>query len=356
MLPVATNACAWLNAGTLTRLLDDTVLPRSARIRSLEVEEVHGGQTAEVVRIRPAYDRPVAGAPGQLIAKFPRASYRDDAMRDRMVNNERNFYLNVPPSCRNLVPRLLNRTRDRVDGSPPVLLLEDLGPRTGSSDLQGCTPGELRAAVAAIARVHRTTSLVGKGFPVLTEGMDALVMFYRDSWRMVGENPVLAIPREVQSLGDALGERLPAVRRRLGTFPASLIHGDFHAENLFFGRVDAPDEVRLIDWQFASQGPGLLDVVYLLCWACRAETRRALAGELVAEYRTRVGVPRRVAGECDVLAAWCTAFIMARSINLLARALSLPLAEQDFARTMFDRTATAWQDIDPALRDAVMEA
>jgi hypothetical protein len=355
MLPVATNACAWLSADALMRLLDASVLPYSARIRSLMTEEVHGGQTAEVVRIVPIYDHPVAGAPERLIAKFPRAYYRDDAIRDRMCNNERNFYLNVPSSCRSLVPRLLNRVRDRVDATPPVLLLEDLGPRTGSGDLQGCTPVEMRAAVAALARVHRTTSMVRKDFPVLTEGVDALLTFYRESWCIVGKDSSLEIPGVVQSLGSALCNSLPEVRRQLTTYPACLVHGDFHAENLFFGRADTPGGVRVIDWQFASQGPGLLDVVYLLCWACRPETRRALAAELVADYLAQTGAPRLAARGYETLMAWCTAFILARSVNLLAAALRRPPSEQAFARTMFERTATAWQDIDPAHRDGVMD-
>lgn len=354
MVSVPCHASAWLTADMVSGLLDRSLLPDPSSLVSLAISPIHGGQTAEVLRIFPCYRHPVASAPERLIAKVPRAFYRDDAIRDRMYQNERNFYLNVPVSCQGITPRLLNRDQDRVHGSPAVLLLEDLGPRTGAGDLQGCTHDDVMAAVAAVARVHRTTVAVRARFPMLTEGVAALAAFYRESWRLVREDATVSIPPAAMRLGEALVWRLSDVRYRLADYPPCLIHGDFHAENLFFGNPGQPDTIRLVDWQFASQGPGLLDVVYLLCWGCRTETRRTVTSHAVAQYLALSGSPACADREVYALIAWCTAFVMARAVNLLAQSLLRMPADQVFARKMFERTALAWEDMDADLRAMVV--
>ena len=56
--------------------------------------------------------------------------------------------------------------------------------------------------------------------------------------------------------------------------PQTLVHGDFRADNLFFGGPDGGQGLAAIDWQVSSRGGGAFDLAYF----CRATSLRKRGG------------------------------------------------------------------------------
>jgi Ser/Thr protein kinase RdoA (MazF antagonist) len=76
-------------------------------------------------------------------------------------------------------------------------------------------------------------------------------------------------------------EAYPALLARLAAAPATIIHGDYRLDNLFF---DAAGAVAVIDWQFVSRCRGIYDVAYFIGLDLEPAARRAHEQALLAQY------------------------------------------------------------------------
>lgn len=79
-------------------------------------------------------------------------------------------------------------------------------------------------------------------------------------WRALGERDDLidALVPYSRSLESLLGS-IPALERHMPTMPATLCHGDFHADNLLLGPTG---EWIWADWQEVRLGPGVDDLAF----------------------------------------------------------------------------------------------
>lgn len=68
-----------------------------------------------------------------------------------------------------------------------------------------------------------------------------------------------------------------AVLQRLLAWPATLVHGDFFASNVL---VERSGRIRVVDWELAGRGPGLLDLAALTAGTWTERER----GRLVRAY------------------------------------------------------------------------
>lgn len=80
----------------------------------------------------------------------------------------------------------------------------------------------------------------------------------------------------LETAADALEDRLT----RLAALPPTLIHGDAHLDNVVFTRANA----TWLDWQSASRGPGLYDLVRLLAETIDVTTDLSVARRLVQRW------------------------------------------------------------------------
>lgn len=176
---------------------------------------------------------------------------------------------------------------------------DDLGGRPVSR--RPPDPGEIRAAMEALARIH--TALAAH--PLLAEcrlwGGDRGVEFFAANVRDA-QRALRAIDRgrhgaEAASLRDALLHRMHRLREQqperaaaLGEEggPETLVHGDLWTTNVLVARGAGRVRVRLIDWDEAAVGPIAFDLSTFLL---RFEQRdRAW---ILDAYRSAVG---RLAG------------------------------------------------------------
>lgn len=90
--------------------------------------------------------------------------------------------------------------------------------------------------------------------------------------------------------------------------PPTLCHGDFRADNMFFGSAVAPAgdaAVALVDWQLVSRGPAVQDLAMFLTQSVTVETRRRHERDLVGAWHDRLAVVAGTAASGYPLAlAW----------------------------------------------------
>lgn len=204
-----------------------------------------GGTTARIVRLSDGAGRPVA------VAKLA-----DPSVDDRRIDAEAHVLGVLGPRHELPVPRLLaRRGRDLL-----VAWAGDTGDDAAGGDRSG-------PVLAALQRVHRVQPAEPEMGPLTTWGRgtaDRLAAFDRRTRRLERRlgGFLSLLPPET---ADRWRPRLDQVRRRhpeacrtvasLGG--DRLIHGDLHRGNL---RCEA-SRVWLIDWQQASIGHPLVDVV-----------------------------------------------------------------------------------------------
>jgi thiamine kinase-like enzyme len=83
-----------------------------------------------------------------------------------------------------------------------------------------------------------------------------------------------------------------------------LVHGDFNASNILVTRSPAGTRIRIIDWETAGVGPGLLDLASLMSGRL-PDTHRA---QMIDAYRANLDGSRLGAlsfAEFDEALSWC---------------------------------------------------
>lgn len=172
-----------------------------------------------------------------------------------------------------------------------ILLLEDLAPARSGSRTKGCSPTEAQIAIHHIARFHahwwenprldNSDWLAGApGVPGDTE----LAHFRDQLWPAFLNKVSIPLPDEVMENGELLGEYKGRIARHLFTKkPETLIHADYHLENMIFG-TSGEEAFFVVDWQFVKRGRGIWDVAYFLSQNLAPEDRQAIEMDLLHDY------------------------------------------------------------------------
>ena len=305
---------AWLTAA----LREAGVLGPGAAVREARVEVIGAdrGIGGLVARVTPTYEgASMAGVPppATFIAKLP--SPLEVTRRGgnflRLPEREVRLYLELAPALPIRSPHAYYAAV-AADGTDFVILMEDLASATPGDDLDGTTDERLFEAARALARLHAAwwespALAVIEWLPPIDARAATWQRLFTLAWRELRDStssgglPDLdgVIPLEIQPVADLLLRRGAEVYTRLARWPATLLHGDFRLDNLFFGLPDG-SPLAAIDWSNATSGPGPYDLAYLLAVGVPPERRRAIEEPLLAAYikGLRAG---GVTGDLD----WC---------------------------------------------------
>ena len=236
-----------------------------------------------------------AADPATVIVKLPTADRRVFRFATWMGMHEREclFYRRLARHAPVRSPALLYADFD--EGTHRfVLVLEDLGHLEVPVQVAGVPAGRARRAVREIARLHgRFWNAVDD--PALAGCWDIYGPRIR---RIMQMGYLLRLPVVLERFGDclspptrrlaeALGPRITAHLASLAAGPRTLVHGDYRAENLFFG-PSAEGDFAVADWQGCGLGPGLYDVAYFLATNVAPGERRRIEREAVEEYHDAV--------------------------------------------------------------------
>lgn len=186
-----------------------------------------------------------------------------------MFRSELRFYREIAPVAGVRVPACY-RAEETSDGT--VLVLEDLSAWSPGAD----------PAVAArlLARMHRRwEGAAAARWPWLRRvgaGSDLVERLFGQTWTHLATRKDL--PPSLVAFGESVNGRVAEAERATGSAgPATLVHGDASALNMFTG----PDgEVALLDWEDVSAAPGVLD----LAWLLMSSVEPARWDEVMAAY------------------------------------------------------------------------
>ena len=275
-----------IKAEWLTSVLHGSVLDESTSVTIWEAANIGEGIgfAGRIYRLTLKYDAPT-DAPRSIIVKL---ATRNEKLKDLMTARgmlfkEPRFYTELAPTMNIDVPRAYYVAYDEAAGELTILL-EDLGdlqiPNGTEVPLDEC-----RTAIEGIAKVHAQwwnhpyvqsswlTPYTDRG----GRGEDAAIL-----------DSAIAVAPEIGVECSYLLDCMRIVRRHMLNLPdelpdqkpVTLIHGDFHRNNMTF----RDGSMLLFDWQVLERGSPATDVVNMLMSGLEAATLRANEHSLLQSY------------------------------------------------------------------------
>ena len=254
-------------------------------VTAVEAEPVGTGQVSDSYRLHLTYDGP-ADLPPTLVAKVPAAdpASRSAARAFRTYEIEASFYEQLAPD---LPVALAQCYYAAYDAGPDeyIVLLEDVSPAAPGDQLAGLHPDDAAAAVVELAALHAA-------------GWDRAELAALPWLNRSGPDAAAVLAAAIAELYPGFRERyadrlepgtltliedfLPHARSYLAGSdgPRTIVHGDFRADNLLFGR----DRPVVLDWQTAGFGAATGDLSYFLASSLPVAARRRYEDALVRRY------------------------------------------------------------------------
>ena len=331
-----------LDAAWLTAALRAHDALREASVKSLEFEHL-GSFTNEIWRVWPRYDTAEAGAPRSLVLKSPHPAR---AREGEAFALEIRFYRELAEHTPVRTPRFFGGTQG-TNGASAQLLIEDVPGLQPFSFRRGASAAHARCGVLALARLHahwweRVADLAW--IPALgdTKLRGGWQQEFDRGWRARRSWFAEVVPGFLP-IGDTLVERLATSLAPLAE-PATLLHGDAHAENLPLIDADVGEQVVFLDWPGPRRGHASFDVAVFIAMSLPVERRRREERALVALHADAL----REAG-VDPPDPWLgyRRGILRRAARIveIAHTFQGPLAAGAL-RMVIERCATAAADLD----------
>jgi len=282
-----------LSARWLTLALRKANALSAGEVRAFTSSAVEAGKGCygQLFRLTLHYDPPETDGPRTLIAKFSSGSPEMRERQNTKVSYERevHFYREIAAESPLPVPTCYYG-RVNMESGWHVLLLEDLAPARSGSRLDGCSRSEAETAIAGIARFHARW-WEDPGLDTLDWLADApgapgdaqLAERHEEWWPAFLREIGYRLPDAVMEIGRLLGEQRGRIARHLfKDRPRTLIHSDYHLDNMLFGAD--PASLFVVDWQFVKRGRGIWDVAYFLSQNLAPANRQAVESDLLRDY------------------------------------------------------------------------
>jgi hypothetical protein len=319
------QSVAELSPGWLTEALARCGALGSGRVRSVEVERLGEGEgfMSDVYRLRLDVEAGDGDAPGSLIAKIPTrlAASRVEGEMLRIYERETCFYAELADRFPVRVPHFWLGSMDPKPGGPEadaridrlveslplwllrclllvarglirlfprrhLLMLEDLAPAQVGDQVGGCSDAELELVISTLATQHahfwRDPQLETLPWISPLDAAPRVLRLIHAQARPLFERDFASrLTPRVLRLGRWLDEHASEAMRRFVRSPATLLHGDYRLDNLFF-----TEEGGLVvsDWQVVCRGPGVYDLAYLLSGTLAPDVSPEKEHEWVSRY------------------------------------------------------------------------
>lgn len=249
------------------------------------------GYMGEVARLRVSSSG--GTAPETMIAKIPTQDPTLRAMMKptRVYEREARFYDEIAPASPISVP-LCFRSAFDLEADDYLILLEDLAHMTVGDQAAGVSVEDAHLVVRSLGQFHahfwgNSNGLADFDFVPDTNG--ALNKFgeqiYAASLPGFLANWGHHLLPEMREPADRFTANVAQLLDRIFAMPTTLVHGDWRADNLFFG-VDEDGQrlLTVIDFQAISRGGGANDLGYFLSQNLSVADRRAHEHALLDAY------------------------------------------------------------------------
>ena len=105
---------------------------------------------------------------------------------------------------------------------------------------------------------------------------------FQEVWDLFVEQVERPLPAMLKALGPRCGEYIVKMYKHCGRAPQTLLHGDYHTDNMLFPADDPP--LAVVDWQLIMRGRGAMDVAHHLLLSLQTPDRRASEVRLLRLY------------------------------------------------------------------------
>ena len=209
-----------------------------------------------------------------------------------------------------MAPETYFASHDPTSGSI-CIIMEDLSGLRPGDQIAGCSEEESSAVVVEIARLHsrfwnHPAESLGDWVPSFDAGGRYFQRLHSRAWSRLS-NEAEIVPQRLLDAAFGMTEFVAEVKRRLGSAPTTLVHGDVRLDNIFFDSEFGRLKVKLIDWQAVRAGRGAYDIAYFLAGSLEADVRRRCQDALIETYCEALaacGVPGYSAVECTEDFRW----------------------------------------------------
>jgi aminoglycoside/choline kinase family phosphotransferase len=328
------------------------------RISSFDYEPIAAGVgfLGKLGRLHLRHERAASDLPRTLIVKQPTPDEksRQLAKAFRFFEREVAFYREIGPAAGIRVPTLYYGDVEPAS-SDFVMLLEDLAPAKVGDQLESCTADEARRAIAALARCQAAwweSPRLGSfaWLPTMNDPINHFSQFaYQACWQPFVQFVGDRLSPELKQTGEAFATRIIAALDGLAGMPLTLSHGDFRADNLFFGDTADDAGLALVDWQLVSRGSGAFDVAYFLSGNLKPEVRRAAEKDLLRLYVTTLqqhGVQNYSFEQCFEEYRFSTLFCLLYAVIVIGTLDPTNARGLAMFHANFERVAAAITDLD----------
>lgn len=253
------------------------------------------GIVGRVHRFELDFDIQEEGQVSSLIAKFPQEDPQARKDFQSMHEREIRFYSHLGADPGIGVPGYIYHEMDETSGAN-ILLLEDLSESARAGCLVcGCDWTEARAAVVSLAKFHarwwnneRLTQL-----DWLQHKRDWLTDTAHEQYATGQEDLLERIRTEMPEFDcssaflhttSMLVKNFSRLKKYVYSAPVTLIHDDYHLDNMLFRGEGEEVEPVIIDWQFVIKGPAVCDLRYFIYFCLSPEQCVSGENELLLTY------------------------------------------------------------------------
>lgn len=174
-----------------------------------------------------------------------------------------------------------------------------------------------------------------------------LPIVFAEGWEKLTSTPAVSLPPSARDIGDRFTEAIPALLQALAAGPATLLHGDFRADNMLF---DA-DELVLLDFQLIGSGRAAYDLAYFTTQSLGTEVAAAHEQDLFDRWvagLARAGVADTDREQCWLDYRRAALFCLTYPV-VASRGMDLDDPRQlALVQTMIDRYGRAAEELDLA--------
>ena len=313
------------------------------RVTAVEATPVGEGAgfLGSLARLALTYDRPRAGAPATVVAKFPAVveMNRALALQYQVYEREARFFNEIKSTITAMPTPQAHYVDIKADTGNGVILLEDLDGRLRVGDqLAGASLKEAEQLMTQIADLHATwwgrsdeetiawvPAFDGPVWAMTAQTLPSL-------WPTYQQDSGHLLPPGMAEIIERTWEGLLWLGQQLSRGPMTLVHGDYRLDNMFFPAKEG-DPITIIDWQLMSRGRGPYDVAYFMSQSIDVELRREAEHALVRRYHDGLlagGVRDYSFDDCfedyRTAALWCVMYPVAMGGGMANNERALQIA------------------------------
>jgi hypothetical protein len=290
--------------------------------------------------------------PATLIVKLPTTVPTQRGIADSLgfYPREIKFYRELAPRTPVATPTVYAAMID--EGSTDfVVVMEDLSHHESPDQRVGATWEQAVAAIDAMAGLHahwheheELDDFSDVFLPMDNPGyLHGLPPLFAAGWPNAQVHGADYLTADLLAFGDRYGDHL-AFMLASSASPATLVHGDWRLDNLFY----KGDQVTVIDFQITGLGSGVYDLAYFVSQSVDPAVRAGREDELIDRYVAQLaanGLVRdraEVERQFKVAVAQCFIYGVANFPSFE----ELPPRSQDLVLLLLGRSARAIIDFD----------